>query len=124
MEHLPFFVYGTLKRGGVREQCWPFPPRRVDPAFTRGVLYDLGPYPALADGADSVQGELWQIDAKHLARTIDELDQVEGYRGAADDLYVRRVITVTLADGTAHRAYAYFLADVSTLKESQRVRPN
>lgn len=41
------FVYGTLKRGQCRETMWPRPPVSVRPAFIRGRLYDLGPYPAI-----------------------------------------------------------------------------
>lgn len=55
--HLPIFVYGTLKRGEEREAMWPRWPVRVEAATTLGILYDIGPYPALAAGDDVVEGE-------------------------------------------------------------------
>ncbi|MEZ6089069.1 MAG: gamma-glutamylcyclotransferase family protein [Pirellulaceae bacterium] len=73
------FVYGTLKRGECRQACWPRPPLRVDNAFVRGLLYDLGPYPALVPGDDWVMGEVWTIAAADRTSTLAVLDEIEGY---------------------------------------------
>lgn len=69
---------------------------------------DLGPYPALLPGEGLVAGELWCFRPSDLEATLDVLDRIEGYAGAADDLYVRRLIECRSEDGQAHRAYAYF----------------
>jgi gamma-glutamylcyclotransferase (GGCT)/AIG2-like uncharacterized protein YtfP len=66
---LPLFVYGTLKRGESREKKWPFPPVKVLPATTRAALYDLGPYPAIGPGDDTIVGELWFLREEDVAET-------------------------------------------------------
>lgn len=81
-----FFVYGTLKRGECRASLWPRLPRDVRPAFVRGQLFDLGPYPALWCGDsddeggtdwDWVEGEVWTIAAEDMEATVHRLDQIE-----------------------------------------------
>jgi gamma-glutamylcyclotransferase (GGCT)/AIG2-like uncharacterized protein YtfP len=124
VEHLPFFVYGTLKTGEVRAGRWPHQPQKVEPATTRGVLYDLGPYPALTDGGDVVLGELWHITLEHMPETLAVLDRIEGFGVTEVDLYVRRVIPVILMDHSGCLAYAYFIADLQTLRGHRRVLPD
>jgi gamma-glutamylcyclotransferase (GGCT)/AIG2-like uncharacterized protein YtfP len=68
------FVYGTLKRGQVRERSWPRQPLAVEPAWTLGRLFDLGPYPGLLAGTDRVLGELWRFAAEDLPETLRVLD--------------------------------------------------
>ena len=99
------FVYGTLLRG------MPNSPALAGSRFlghgrTGGALYDLGPYPALADGAGFVYGELYAVDRD----TLDELDRIEGHR--PDDpmasWYERRPLTVcAFADGSTVTAWGY-----------------
>lgn len=76
LEHV--FVYGTLKRGECREACWPRAALTIEPAWTRGSLIDLGPYPALLVGDDRVLGELWSFTADDIAAVFEALDRVEG----------------------------------------------
>ena len=61
------FVYGTLKRGEVRETSWPRQPVSIEWGTLAGRLHDLGPYPALVEGEDKVLGELWQVEPADLA---------------------------------------------------------
>lgn len=89
------FVYGTLKRGQpnhrlltgqhfVREA-------KTEPRYR---LYDLGPYPGMAEdprGGVAVTGELWEVDAACLAA----LDEFEG----VPDLYVRARVAAQGAAG-------------------------
>jgi gamma-glutamylcyclotransferase (GGCT)/AIG2-like uncharacterized protein YtfP len=124
MERLPIFVYGTLKKGEILAGGWPHPPLLVEPAIARGNLYDLGPYPALVDGSDAVLGELWHIPPEHFSETVAALDRIEHFGVGEVDLYVRRIISVTLQDGTIRRAQAYFLADPTKVREHQRVVAN
>jgi gamma-glutamylcyclotransferase (GGCT)/AIG2-like uncharacterized protein YtfP len=124
LQHLPIFVYGTLKTGEERAHQWPVAPKRIEPAVARGALYDLGPYPALTEGSDAVLGELWHIGAEHLLKTITVLDRIEGFGTDDIDLYVRRITPVTVPTAAAQEAYAYFIADPATLSGSRRVVPN
>ncbi len=90
------FVYGTLKRGQIRERMWPRPPVRVFNATTRGTLFDLGEYPAMTAGTDLIEGEVWQLAAEDMEATLHVLDQIEDYRDAPDDLYKRVVVECEL----------------------------
>jgi gamma-glutamylcyclotransferase (GGCT)/AIG2-like uncharacterized protein YtfP len=101
------FVYGTLKRGQCRQWCWPRRPLAIERAWTPGRLVDLGPYPALVEGSDRVLGELWQFAPEDMPATLRALDDVEGFRGGAGDLYVRVRVECTTESGKVVRAYAY-----------------
>jgi gamma-glutamylcyclotransferase (GGCT)/AIG2-like uncharacterized protein YtfP len=110
-----FFVYGTLKRGQLRESCWPHAPRSIQAAYVRGSLFDLGPYPAMTTGEDWVAGELWTFAARHIETTLQTLDQIEGYQpGRALNLYLRSVLPVFTQPGLAvdpvHRAFSYCMS--------------
>jgi gamma-glutamylaminecyclotransferase len=71
------FVYGTLKRGELRNA---FLARQtfLATACTRPLyrLFDLGEYPGLIESTPglSIEGELWQVDEACLLR----LDRLEG----------------------------------------------
>jgi gamma-glutamylcyclotransferase (GGCT)/AIG2-like uncharacterized protein YtfP len=108
------FVYGTLKRGECREACWPRPPLEVIPATVRGLLYDMGPYPALAEGDGWVAGEIWRLESTDVATTLAALDQIECYGIDDVDLYVRKVVSCSTSSDRC-TAHAYFLADVRQL---------
>lgn len=91
------FVYGTLRRGGLRAMPEVFPGAKlVGRATVRGRLYDLGEYPGLLllDGASGarVAGEVYAVGEE----TLGELDAVE----AADD-YRRRRVEATLDAGAS-----------------------
>jgi len=77
------FVYGTLKRGGVRHFVLA-DQRYLGPARTlpRYALYDLGAYPALvrADDGQAIEGELYEV----AGSLRGELDRVEGAPGWFD----------------------------------------
>ena len=124
MEHLPIFVYGTLKRGEERAGMWPHEPLEVREATTRAALYDLGPYPALGEGEDVVGGELWFVAEEHLERTLAALDEIEGYNQGGEDLYVRVDVPCADGGGESHTAFTYFYADEEALSRAHRVMPN
>lgn len=87
------FVYGTLRRGGLRAMPDVFPGAEfVGRAGVGGRLYDLGAHPALLlGGTDStVAGEVYEVDEA----TLVEMDGIE----AADD-YRRREVEVSLDAG-------------------------
>jgi gamma-glutamylaminecyclotransferase len=70
------FVYGSLLRGernhGQMEGA-----RFLGLARTlaRYALYHLGTYPGMTEGAQAIEGELYEVDARHLAA----LDAFEGH---------------------------------------------
>ena len=73
------FVYGTLKRGLSNNHFLAgqqfLGEVRTLPHYR---LYDSGPYPCLVEDRRrgvAVQGEIWRVDAKILAR-LDELEDV------------------------------------------------
>jgi len=105
------FVYGTLQRGEKRAALWPHPPLDVQWATTKGKLHDLGDYPALVDGTDSVLGELWLIAGEDLPRTLQILDSIEGFAQGDVDLYVRQIVDCVKLSGEAQRAYTYRYAN-------------
>jgi gamma-glutamylcyclotransferase (GGCT)/AIG2-like uncharacterized protein YtfP len=117
------FVYGTLQRGQCRERCWPRQPLHIEAATVQGSLYDLGSYPALADGEDCIAGELWHLAESDMPETLFELDRVEGFRGRASDLYQRVTITCQTAAGPVS-AWTYRFAWLEQLKPSQRILPD
>lgn len=105
-----FFVYGTLKRGQVNHALIAPAVRDATPATIRGRLYDVGPFPALSAGDETVSGEALTVEAAALPRLLAILDDLEGYDPAdpAGSMYVRRVVTATAAGGRQFAVYAYF----------------
>lgn len=85
------FVYGTLKRGQVRNRFLAgqtfLGVARTQPHYR---LYDLGDYPGLVCSNDglSIEGELWDVDDACLA----VLDREEG---CDTGLYRRDAIALT-----------------------------
>lgn len=89
------FVYGTLRRGGLRSMPELFPAARfVADARVSGSLYDLGPHPflLLEESGSYVVGEVYEVDGELLKR----LDDIES---SAD--YLRRRTEVSLGDRAA-----------------------
>ena len=88
-KHL-IFVYGTLRRGGLRAMPHLFPEAKfIGQANLSGSLYDLGAHPGLLlDGSNSsVIGEVYEIDGEIL----NQLDEIE-----ASSSYGRKQVEVSL----------------------------
>jgi gamma-glutamylcyclotransferase (GGCT)/AIG2-like uncharacterized protein YtfP len=102
------FVYGTLRKGGVRAMPALFPGVE-DHGFghVRGTLYDFGAYPGLALDANgaSVLGEVYTVDAAMLAT----LDSIEEYRAddRAGSYYFREAVEAAMQDGSTKTCWAY-----------------
>ena len=122
-ETVAFFVYGTLKRGECREHCWPRPPLEILPGTIAAELYDLGPYPAIRPGNDRVLGEIWRVAGEDLAETVRILDEIEGFSGGANDLYVRRKVSATTTAGEKFQAWTYFFARDFGCTTARRIAP-
>ncbi len=71
------FVYGTLRSGGANDIAqFGSRARWQAPAWVRGRLHDLGPYPGLVMGGPVwVKGELYRIDPA-IEPALDRLEQV------------------------------------------------
>lgn len=110
MSELVFF-YGTLMTPFNRAAR-----RRVDHDLSyagRGTisaaLFDLGIYPAAVPASDSqVWGEVYEMS--HPTIVLRSLDELEGFSPEEPEssLYTRRRAMVTLEDGRAVDAWAYF----------------
>lgn len=123
LEHV--FVYGTLKRGQCREDCWPTTPVSVEVAWTRGRLFDLGPYPGLLVGSDRVLGELWSFKADDMPAVLEVLDRVEGTNQAGEsNEYDRVLVAVTRGSHAEVLASTYRYADSSVAQRLEPVRPS
>lgn len=105
---LPFFVYGTLKPGGVNYARY-LAGRTVEEAPARlagAALFSPGPFPFLTREADLVLpgdaacGTLIAVAAAHYAEALPLLDRLEGYTpGGGDNLYERVALEVATAAG-------------------------
>ncbi|MDP1565504.1 MAG: gamma-glutamylcyclotransferase family protein, partial [Polaromonas sp.] len=93
------FVYGTLRRGDVRDITNQQPaPQFIGMGSVAGVLYDLGPYPGvLLGGAGRVAGEVYAISAE-LERVLDEIEEVWPQQSGE---YSRREVAVQMDDAAA-----------------------
>jgi gamma-glutamylcyclotransferase (GGCT)/AIG2-like uncharacterized protein YtfP len=106
------FVYGTLMRGFERPMA-KLLSRNADfigEAKCRGRLYRVKHYPGLVlsdDASDVVFGELYRLRAREeLLRAFDMYEACgEGF--AEPTQYVRKLLAVTFADGTASEAWTY-----------------
>src|SRR6185312_7394342 len=96
-----FFVYGTLKRGQANYPLIAPYARAVEPAVTRGLLFDHGPFPALVAGEGRVRGELVTLDPADLAVALPLIDRLEDFRpdDPAGSMYRRQVVEVETAAG-------------------------
>ncbi|HEY0547167.1 MAG TPA: gamma-glutamylcyclotransferase family protein [Pyrinomonadaceae bacterium] len=84
------FVYGTLRRGGVRAMPLLFPEATfIEQAKAHGRLYDFGAYPGLMlDESNSlVVGEVYEIDDEILNK-LDEIETESHYRRKQVELSV------------------------------------
>lgn len=110
MSELVFF-YGTLmtpfnRMGRLRidqHLVW------VGRGSIAAALFDLGIYPAAVPASDGrVWGEVYEATQPFMV--LQALDELEGYRPGEPEasLYNRAVTPVTLEDGRAVHAWAYF----------------
>jgi len=117
------FVYGTLKHDQLRGAMWPKRPLSIEPAIALGQLWDLGSYPGLCSGNDSILGELWTFDSNDIPATLDILDGIEGYDPSSDSgLYLRKVIQVLSKDRQT-QAFAYLIEDIGKWPKARRIFP-
>lgn len=117
--HLPFFVYGTLRPGGVSYQLYLAGRTSAETrAVLRGAaLFSPGPFPflttvpELAAPTDVVRGDLIAVRPTVYLETLSALDRLEGFvAGRATNLYERVALEVETANGS-QRAWVYVAAE-------------
>jgi gamma-glutamylcyclotransferase (GGCT)/AIG2-like uncharacterized protein YtfP len=115
------FVYGSLRQG-FNHAAYEY----ITQYFSlmglgkaKGMLYDLGPYPAALPSEDDhrIVGELYKIiNPDEFEYAIAQLDDYEGVNASYDQksLYRRELTSVKLEDGTEHSAWIYwYTGDIS-----------
>ena len=106
------FVYGTLMRGYVHPMARLLSANAdfLGEAHCRGRLYMVKHYPGLVlseAASEMVHGELYRLrEADALLREFDMYEACgEGFPEPTQ--YVRQMLSVTLADGSASEAWTY-----------------
>ncbi|MFV9504326.1 MAG: gamma-glutamylcyclotransferase family protein [Oscillochloridaceae bacterium umkhey_bin13] len=124
MDYLPFFVYGTLKRGEPNYVRYLTGQTASEQAASLpgAALFTAGPYPFLVREPDLVAptavvvGELVSLRLAVYQLVLADLDRLEGYvPGGSHNLYERLITTVTTADGP-REAWVY-VAGAATLAQ-------
>jgi len=106
------FVYGTLMRGYVHPMARLLSANAdfLGEASCRGRLYMVKHYPGLVlsdDADDIVHGELYRL--REVTAMLREFDMYEacGEGFPEPTQYLRKMLTVTLADGSVSEAWTY-----------------
>ena len=106
------FVYGTLMRGYVHPMAKLLSANAdfIGEAHCRGRLYMVKHYPGLVlsdDASEIVHGELYRL--REVEPMLCEFDMYEacGEGFPEPTQYIRQMLSVTLADGTAREAWTY-----------------
>jgi len=113
------FVYGTLKSGFGNHQVIKPHVVSIESATVQGLIYDLGPFPAMtlhtneSQTPQTVQGEF--VTVNELGSALRDLDRLEGYApGRPHNLYDCQVTTVTLPNGDTKQACVYVMPMASS----------
>lgn len=106
------FVYGTLRRGDVRDINRLHPaPEFIGEGVVAGRLFHLGSYPGIVLGGEvTVHGEVYAVTAE-LERLLDEIEEVWPQNTGE---YTKRDVVVTLKAPSAARTMTCFLYEVVT----------
>jgi gamma-glutamylcyclotransferase (GGCT)/AIG2-like uncharacterized protein YtfP len=101
MDQLPFFVYGTLRRGQGNHRIVEADLEGTRDAQLAGhVLYGDGlPYiAACGDPGSTVAGDLLAVAPARYERALRALDRLEGYDPPHRELYVRTRVRAAFRD--------------------------
>ena len=112
------FVYGSLKPGFSNHAQIQRFVHDARAGRIRGILVDLGSFPALIPGDGLVEGVVLEIDQAALAIT----DRIEGYVPDRDRcLYIRKQVVVELDDGGQVAAWTYEFAEPQRISGHPRL---
>ncbi len=117
---LKLFVYGSL-RSGFRSPAYEYISRYFDfsgEARVKGVLYDMGDYPAAKpfNGERYIVGELYTArEADEFEWAIGQLDDYEGTstEGNEDPLYRRNMAEIYLGNEVVPAWIYWYTGDVA-----------
>ena len=94
------FVYGTLLQDQPNHNYYLCNnPCQAKATLSGYTMYNIGSYPGIVPGQDTIPGELYTVDDE----TLQRLDYLEG----EGDLYIRKTAQVTKADGETVSAWIY-----------------
>ena len=96
------FVYGTLLQGYGNHRLMPGA-RFLGHGMTKGVMYNLGNFPAVVQADGSVYGEVYAVDDSIL----ETLDHLEGH----PQWYYRELVDIKTDDGNILQAWIYFMPE-------------
>lgn len=106
------FAYGTLMRGESRHPVLGSAgPVRIVAATAQGRMINIGPYPAVLEGDETVHGEYCEFE--DMADLLPRLDGIEGSE------YRRERVTVALDGGEEAEAWIYLWN--GTLQDGPRI---
>lgn len=113
------FVYGSL-RSGFRSEAYQYISRHfhlVGEARVRGLLFDMGAYPAAVPVTEDryIMGELYEINhPTEFSWVIGQLDDYEGVAAENDEvqLYSREQVEVLCSDRAFNAWIYWFRGDV------------
>ena len=125
---LPYFVYGTLRRG-FDNYRWHLAEETINevPAVLDSAAMYAGPgYPQVVfpSPGNKVVGTLMYIDDQRLDDVLRSLDRLEGFEGEGKNNHHERIaVNVTAALGETVRAHTYVLPQsrADTMTQSGRI---
>lgn len=114
------FVYGTL-RSGFHHPAYEYISKHftfVSEAKVRGLLYDLGDYPAAIPTSEDnfITGELYELkEAGEFEWAIEQLDDYEGLNPAQGEteLYKRELAEAFYDNQSVHAWMYWYTGDIS-----------
>ena len=110
MKQYPVFVYGTLRSGfGNYRNFLEGYTTKEEFGRARGVMYDVGAFPAIVEGKGTIMGEIMYIAPEVYNHVLTALDNLEGYiPDSGYSMYIRKLINVLNADNNMIKCWAYF----------------
>jgi len=112
------FVYGTLMPGCPNHWQMEDHVHKARPGRIKGILMDLGTFPALVAGEGLVEGVVLDVNQETLAIT----DRIEGCRPDwQSSLYLRRETTVQLESGENLTAWTYEWAKRDSIQDRPKL---
>ena len=120
--HLPYAVYGTLRRGFANSRLWQglgdYKARGTVEGF-RLVANGHFPYAIPSEG-QAITVELLQPRIIEAEEMRDRLDRLEGF----PSFYDRIIVPVVTQDGTEHEAWMYTPVDPEEYADLESVPSN
>lgn len=111
-ESLPFFVYGTLRRGWTNYSLFgdAIVSERVGFLESATMTVSFVPFVHIDPGGSGVVGEVISVVSKKHPQVMMWLDGLEGYRGRGrENLYERETVNIRLASGDYIECWTYLV---------------